>query len=128
MKLAALVLGGITHLGGGLCPPPAMAAIAGSPEGPLEVSVDLPPAGPAIPETEVVSGPIGAELDLRNKIRPGNARLGPGLFDPGDRLHQVEVGDERRVDQRVERGVIEVAPPLDGGVFAYGLRLQEGLG
>ena len=71
---------------------------------------------------------VGVGLHLREKIRPGYARLGSGLFDPGDGLHQVEVGDERRVDQCVERRVIEVVPPLDRGVHTCGLRLQEGFG
>ena len=74
------------------------------------------------------SAHVSSSLDLREEIRPGDARLGSGLFDSRDGLDQIEVGDERGVDQRVERGVAEVAPPLERRVCACGLRLQEGFG
>ena len=71
---------------------------------------------------------VRAGLDGGKQGGARDPRLGPGLLYPGHRLGQVEVGGQHRVDDGVERRVLEGGPPLPGLVRARLLALLEAVG
>ena len=77
-------------------------------------------------QVHIINGP--GCFHVREEVGPGNAGSRAGLLDPGDRLCQVEVGSQHRLNDGIERRVGKGPPPFQRLIGAGGAAPDKVLG